>query len=207
MANIPDLTSEVKVKPCLFQSGNRCRAKKNSFKLYEMCMCTCFEKLLLAACITNQLPQGCPAFFFIVPVRSAICSVSWNRNKQGFTVCPHLVSARREHILLIAQVFDDKNYWWEHFLFILASYFILWNKVLVSPKQYHWYYLQYMYLFGTSLPDACCASFNIIRSWASTWVHLNCYAPLYSHWWVMMVQFGEIEFGVTHFVAASRQLH
>lgn len=181
VANIPDLTSEVKVKPCLFQSGNRCHAKENS-TVWNVHVHMCFEKLLLAACITNQLPQGCPAFFFIVPVRSAICSIGWNCNKQGFTVCPHLASARREHILLIAQVFDDKNYWrsclfWQTTLFCGTRCWCHQTALchlLVTDTIYSTFICLLLH-YLMPVVHLC----NTSHSWASTWVHLNCYDPLY----------------------------
>lgn len=53
---------------------------------------------------------------------------------------------------------------------------------------------------------------NTILSWASVWVHLNCYDPLC--WLLLMSNDGAvwgkwvlIKFGATHHLAASRQLH
>lgn len=116
VANTLHLTTEVpllvdKVKPCLFQPENRCRAKtKRTFQSPD-CRQTVWNvhaHVFWKACITNKPPLrlhpvvfSIDMFVFIVPVRWAICSEVWNCNKQGFTVCPHSVSAGGEQFFFV----------------------------------------------------------------------------------------------------------
>lgn len=100
------------VKPCLFQPENRCHANRKDLfvvKLYEMCMHMCPGKLHVSPTRSHSPTQSVvfsiPAYIFClfnVPVRLAICSEVWNCSKQGFTVCPHWLSAAGAQIFLIS---------------------------------------------------------------------------------------------------------
>lgn len=148
-------------------------------------------------------------FSFIVPVRCAICSEVWNCNKQGFTVCPHSVSAGGEQIFLIAQAGPLS------FLLMRSTnkntFYLFWQATLFYRTRFQCHLTALChFLLPDSVADAIDSTCicllvhylmpavrlcNTSLSWVQRGFILTALILCaVSHWWVMMVQFGEIGF-------------
>lgn len=127
-------------------------------------------KQLLTVCIADMFPalHWVTVIYINIffssnfPVRWAICSEVWNCSKQGFTVCPHSVSARGEQIFLIAQAGLRRFCWCKVEIRILFLSFFF-PATLLCRSTISWCHETVQFLLPGGVTDTICSTFICFR--------------------------------------------